>query len=154
MRSGTENVPGMVGFGKAAELAGKELDSEARRIGKLRDELVTGILSNIEKTYLNGHPKQRLPNNANISFSFVEGEPVCLNLDLANICVSTGSACSSASTEASHVLLALGIPPELARSAIRFSYGKWSTEEDNQRVMAVLPRTVSKLRAISPLYQK
>lgn len=153
-RAGTENVPGIVGFGKAAELAGKEIEAEAQRISSLRDELIHGILTNIENTRLNGHPEQRLPNNVNVSFDFVEGEPICLNLDLAGICVSTGSACSSESAEASHVLLAMGLTPEQARSSIRFSYGKWSTAEDNKRVLEVLSRTVSRLRAISPLTRK
>jgi cysteine desulfurase len=154
MRSGTENVPGIVGFGKAVELAQEEMDEEARRISKLRDTLVKNILEKIDHTRLNGHPTKRLPNNANVSLEFVEGEAVCLNLDLAGICAATGSACTSESMEASHVLLAMGLGPELARSSLRFSFGKWSTEEDVDYVLEKLPAIVSRLRSISPLAKK
>lgn len=154
MRAGTENVPGIVGFGKAVELAQEEMDDEARRISQLRDTLLKNIMKNVEHTYLNGHPTKRLPNNANVSFAFVEGEAICLNLDLAGICAATGSACSSMSMEASHVLLAIGLSPELARSSLRFSFGKWSTEEDVKYVLEKLPAAVSRLRSISPLARK
>ena len=150
-RAGTENVPGIVGFGKAAALAAGELLEEARRLTGLRDKLIHNILTKIKHTKLNGHPTQRLPNNVNISFEFVEGEPICLNLDLAGISVATGSACSSESAEASHILLAMGLTPAQARGSIRFTFGKWSSEEDVKRVMAVLPKTIERLRAISPL---
>jgi cysteine desulfurase len=151
MRAGTENVPGIAGLAKAAELAGKELDCEVLRLTGLREKLISGILLKLETARLNGHPTQRLPNNVNVSFGAVEGESICLNLDLAGICVSTGSACSSASMEASHVLLAMGLSPEQARSSIRFSMGKWTTEDDIKRVLDTLPGVVSRLRAISPL---
>jgi cysteine desulfurase len=154
MRAGTENVPGIVGFGKAVELAQEEMNEEARRISQLRDTLLKNILKNVEHTYLNGHPTKRLLNNANVSFAFVEGEAICLNLDLAGICAATGSACSSMSMEASHVLLAMGLSPELARSSLRFSFGKWSTEEDVKYVLEKLPAAVSRLRSISPLARK
>jgi cysteine desulfurase len=154
MRAGTENVPGIVGFGKVVELAQEEMDDEARRISQLRDTLLKNIMKNVEHTYLNGHPTKRLPNNANVSFAFVEGEAICLNLDLAGICAATGSACSSMSMEASHVLLAIGLSPELARSSLRFSFGKWSTEEDVKYVLEKLPAAVSRLRSISPLARK
>jgi cysteine desulfurase len=154
MRAGTENVPGIVGFGKVVELAQEEMDDEARRISQLRDTLLKNIMKNVEHTYLNGHPTKRLPNNANVSFAFVEGEAICLNLDLAGICAATGSACSSMSMEASHVLLAMGLSPELARSSLRFSFGKWSTEEDVKYVLEKLPAAVSRLRSISPLARK
>ncbi len=150
-RAGTENVPGIVGFGKAAALAAGELPEEARRLTGLRDDLIHNILTKIEHTKLNGHPTQRLPNNVNISFEFVEGEPICLNLDLAGISVATGSACSSESAEASHVLLAMGLTPAQARGSIRFTFGKWSSEADVNKVMEVLPKTIERLRAISPL---
>ena len=153
-RAGTENVPGIVGFARAVELAQEEMDEEARRISKLRDTLVKNILEKIDHTRLNGHPTKRLPNNANVSLEFVEGEAVCLNLDLAGICVATGSACTSESMEASHVLLAMGLGPELARSSLRFSFGKWSTEEDVDYVLEKLPAIVSRLRSISPLAKK
>jgi cysteine desulfurase len=151
MRAGTENVPGIVGFAKAAELAKQEMDEEARRITLLRDKLISGVMSTVKNAHLNGHKDKRLPNNVNISFGTIEGEAICLNLDLAGICVSTGSACSSSSMEASHVLLAMGLSPEQARSSIRFSMGKWSSDEDIKRVLETLPGVVSRLRAISPL---
>jgi cysteine desulfurase len=153
-RAGTENVPGIIGFGKAAELAAEEMESEARRLISLRDEMIKGILGAIDHTRLNGHATQRLPNNVNISFEFVEGESVCLNLDLSGICAATGSACSSESMEASHVLLAMGTSPELARGSLRLSLGKWSTEEDVKYVLKTLPPVLSRLRAISPLAKK
>jgi cysteine desulfurase len=153
-RAGTENVPGIVGLGKAVELAQGEMDIEARRIGRLRDKMIKSILEKIEHTYLNGHPTKRLPNNANVSVEFVEGEAICLNLDLTGICVATGSACTSESMEASHVLLAMGLSPELARSSLRFSFGKWSTEEDVNYVLEKLPPVVARLRSISPLARK
>jgi cysteine desulfurase len=150
-RASTENVLGIVGFGKAAEIAILEKDEEAGRLTLLRDKLTRGILETIEHTYLNGHPTKRLPNNVNISIEFVEGESTCLNMDLYGICTSTGSACSSSSAEPSHVLLALGMRPQLAHGSLRFSLGKWTTEEEINRVLEVLPRVVTKLRAMSPL---
>ena len=154
MRAGTENVPGIVGFGRAAELAQTEMAEEANRLSRLRDSLIKNILEKTESTRLNGHSTRRLPNNVNISFDFVEGEAICLNLDLANICAATGSACSSESMEASHVLLAMGLSPEIARSSLRFSLGKWSTVNDINYVMEKLPGIVSRLRSISPLAKK
>jgi len=150
-RASTENVPGIVGLGKAAELARPEIDEEARRWTLLRDKLTKNLLERIEHTQLNGHPTRRLPNNANISVEYVEGESMCLNLDLEGICASTGSACSSSSAEPSHVLLAIGLPPQQAHGSLRFTLGKWTTEEDIERVLEVLPGIVSKLRAMSPL---
>lgn len=150
-RASTENVPGIVGLGKAAELARPEIDEEARRLTLLRDKLTKNLLERIEHTQLNGHPTRRLPNNVNISVEYVEGESMCLNLDLEGICASTGSACSSSSAEPSHVLLALGILPQQAHGSLRFTLGKWTTEEDIERVLEVLPGIVSKLRAMSPL---
>ena len=150
-RASTENVPGIVGFGRAAEIAQKELNEEAGRLTFLRDKLISGLLGQIDHTRLNGHPRQRLPNNVNISISFAEGESMCLSLDLEGICASTGSACSSGSLEASHVLLGIGIPHEEAHASLRFSMGKWTTEEEIDRVLEVLPRIVTRLRAMSPL---
>ena len=150
-RAGTENVPGIVGFGKAAELAGQEIKEEEAHLTGLRDKLITGILKNIDRTYLNGHPVKRLPNNVNISVEFVEGESMCLNLDMAGICASTGSACSSESLEPSHVLLAMGVEPVKAHGSLRFTLGKWTTDEEIDKVLEVLPRIISKLRAMSPL---
>jgi len=150
-RATTENVPGIVGFGQAAELARAEMDAEAVRITALRDRLLNGLLERIDHIRLNGHPTSRLPNNVNIAVEFVEGESMCLNLDLEGICSSTGSACSSASAEPSHVLMAIGVPAQLAHGSLRFSLGKWTTDEDIDRVLEVLPRVVKKLRAMSPL---
>jgi len=150
-RASTQNVPGIVGLGKAAEIAREEMAEEAERLSRLRDKLAQGILARIEHSRLNGHPTKRLPNNVNVSISFAEGESMCLNLDLEGICCSTGSACSSSVTEPSHVLLALGLEPLEAHSSLRFSLGKWTTEEEIDQVLEILPRVVSKLRAMSPL---
>ena len=153
-RASTENVPGIVGFGKAVELAQQEMNEEAERITSLRDKLINGLLERIDHIRLNGHPKNRLPNNVNVSVAFVEGESMCLNLDLAGICAATGSACSSASEEPSHVLTSLGVPPQEAHGSIRLSLGKWTTVEDIDRVLEVFPQIVAKLRAMSPLLKR
>lgn len=153
-RAGTENVPGIVGFGKAAEIARQGIDREVMQLTHLRDKLIAGILERIDHTSLNGHPVKRLPNNINISVDFIEGESMCLTLDLEGICASTGSACSSESLEASHVLLAMGLRHEQAHGSLRFTLGRWTTEEEIERVLNVLPGIVTKLRAMSPLYKK
>ncbi|MFC1981141.1 cysteine desulfurase NifS [Chloroflexota bacterium] len=150
-RASTENSPGIVGFGCAAELAQQEIGEEAERLTDLRDKLIKGILEQIDHSRLNGHPQKRLPNNVNVSINFVEGESMCLNLDLDGICASTGSACSSGSVEPSHVLLALKLPPEQAHGSLRFTLGKWTIADDIDRVLESLPRSVAKLRAMSPL---
>lgn len=148
-RASTENVPGIVGFGRAIEIARQDMSEEVKRLSCLRERLIDGLLTSIDHARLNGHPQQRLPNNINISVPSTEGESVCLGLDLEGICVSTGSACSSGSAEASHVLLALGLPRELAHASLRFSLGKWTSEEEIDRVLQVLPRVVARLRAVS-----
>jgi len=150
-RASTENVPAIVGLGKAVEFAWQEMSGEVERLTRLRDLLITGLLGQIDHVRLNGHPRMRLPNNVNVSIDFVEGESMVLNLDLEGICVSTGSACSSASLEPSHVLLATGVLPEQAHGSLRLSLGRRTTEEDIHRVLEVLPRIVAKLRAMSPL---
>ncbi len=150
-RASTENVPGIVGFGRAAELAQQEMGEGEKRLTHLRDHLVKELLKRIDHIRLNGHPLKRLPNNVNISVDFVEGESMLLNLDLEGICASTGSACSSSSLEPSHVLLAMGLSHEHAHGSLRFSLGKWTTEEEIERVLEVLPRVIAKLRAMSPL---
>jgi cysteine desulfurase len=150
-RASTHNVPGIVGLGRAIELARQEMNEEAERLTSLRDKLINGLLGNIEHIRLNGHPKNRLPNNANLIVGFVEGEAMCLSLDHEGICASTGSACTSGNLEPSHVLLALGLSHEQAHGSLRFSLGKWTAEEDINRVLEVLPRIVSRLRAMSPL---
>jgi len=150
-RASTENVPAIVGFGKAAEIAQQEMLEEVQKLTSLRDQLIEGILKNIEYTQLNGHPVMRLPNNVNISISYVEGESILLNLDLAGICASTGSACTSSDLSPSHVLVAMGLPHLQAHGSLRFTLGKWTTEEETKQVLNVLPGIVSKLRAMSPL---
>jgi cysteine desulfurase len=150
-RAGTENVPGIVGFGKAAELARQEMNEEAGRLTRLRDKLIQGLPERIDHTRLNGHPVKRLPNNINASVDFIEGESMLLNLDLEGICASTGSACSSGNLEASHVLLAMGLSHEQAHGSLRFTLGKWTTGEDIKRVLDILPGIVTRLRAMSPL---
>ena len=150
-RAGTENVPAIVGLGKAVELAQQEMDRELERLTYLRDKLIKGLLERIDHIRLNGHPTKRLPNNVNMCIDFVEGESMLLNLDLEGICTSTGSACSSASLEPSHVLAALGLPPEQAHGSLRLTLGSENTEGDIERVLEILPRIVSRLRAMSPL---
>jgi len=153
-RAGTENVAGIAGFGRAAELAGTEIPEESCRLRQLRDMLISGIQAAIEDVYLNGHPSARLPGNVNISIDYVEGEAVCLNLDLENICAATGSACTTGSIEPSHVVLALGRNRRLAHGSVRFTMGKWTTEGEIERVKHVLPGIVARLRGMSPLYRQ
>jgi len=150
-RSGTENVPGIVGFGKAAEIAGREMADTLPRLVSLRDRLIEGLLDRIPHAWLNGHRSQRLPGNVNLSFDYVEGESIVINLDLAGIAASTGSACSSADAEPSHTLLAMGIPREKAHSSVRFTLGRGTTSEDIERVIEVLPPIIERLRSMSPL---
>jgi cysteine desulfurase len=150
-RASTENVAGIVGFGKAAVIARDEMDAEAVRVTALRDKLITSLTGGIDRVILNGHPTRRLPNNVNVSVDFVEGESLCLNLDLEGICVSTGSACSSSSAEPSHVLTALGVSPQLAHGSLRFTMGKWTQQDEIDRVVKSLTSVVGKLRAMSPL---
>jgi len=154
LRASTENVPGIVGFGKAAQIAFSQVDNEKSNLVILRDALIKGLSQRIDHLYLNGHPTCRLPNNANFSVEFVEGEALAVNLDLEGIAASTGSACSSADMEASHVLTAMGIRADLARGSLRFSLGKVSTEQHITKVVEVLPRIVDRLRAVSPLLSK
>ena len=153
-RASTENVAGIVGFGKAMELAQEEMGHGTERLTILRDRFIKGLLDNIDGTRLNGHPEMRLPNNINISVNYVEGESMVLNLDLEGICASTGSACSSSSLKPSHVLLAIGLVPEQAHGSLRFTLGRLTEEGDIVQVLEVLSRIVSKLRAMSPLLIK
>ncbi len=149
LRSGTENVPGIVGFGKAAEIASAEMDSDASRMKRLRDKLIDEALK-IDNSWLNGSREKRLPNNVNLGFKFVEGEALVLELDCNGICASTGSACSSKSLEPSHVLRALGLPPEDCHGSLRLTLGKYNTEEEMDYVLETLPKVVGKFRDISP----
>ena len=151
MRASTENIPGIVGFAKTASLAVERFEQDARRLTGLKDMLIAGVMDSIDDVTLNGHPTERLPNNANLRFAFVEGESLLLHLDMKGIAVSTGSACSSASLDPSHVLLALGIAPEDIHGSIRFTLGRENTESEIRYVLEVLPEIVGKLRAISPL---
>ena len=153
-RAGTHNVPGIVGLGKAAEIAHKTMAEESVRLTALRDKLIDSILTRIPDVRLNGHRTKRLPNNVNVSIEGVEGESMILMLDALRICVSSGSACTSGSLAASHVLLALGVPHELAHGSLRLTLGKDTTEEDVDKVLEVLPGIVERLRAMSPMYEK
>ncbi len=152
-RAGTENVPSIVGLATALKIAHEELETNNQRIAALRDRLIKGVLENIDEVELTGHPTNRLPNSASFVFKYIEGESMLLNLDLAGICASSGSACTSASMEPSHVLLAMGIPPEVAHGSLRLTLGRENTEEDVDYVLEILPGIVQKLRAMSPLYK-
>lgn len=147
-RSGTENVPGIVGLGKACEIAKVEMKTEESRLRKLRDELHEGILERIRGVKLNGHPERRLSNTLNLSFEAVEGDSLVMNLDIEGIAVSTGSACSEGNVEPSHVLLAMGLPREIAVSSLRFSLGRFTEREDIDRVIDALPRIVERIRKV------
>lgn len=151
LRPGTENVAGIIGLAKAIDLAQKDAKKETERLVPLRNKLIKGILNTIPKTRLNGHKEIRLANNVNISFMDIEGEALLLYLDAAGVYASTGSACTSASLDPSHVILALGMPFEVAHGSLRFSLGHSTTEEDIDYVLEVLPPLVEKLRSISPV---
>jgi cysteine desulfurase len=153
-RAGTENVIGAVAFGKACEVISHDMVEESKRIEGLRLRLLDGILERIDHVRLNGHKALRLPNTLNLSFEFVEAESLLIALDLKGIAVSSGSACSSGSTEPSHVLLAMNIPAETCQSAIRFSLGRGNRKEDIDYALSVLPDIVARFRAMSPLYKK
>ncbi|MCD6231777.1 cysteine desulfurase NifS [Candidatus Aerophobetes bacterium] len=153
-RAGTENVPGIVGLGKACEIAAKEMATEEKRLKILRDRLYKGLNRRIDEIFFNGHPQNRLPGILNICIKYVEGESMLINLDLEGVCASSGSACTSSSLEPSHVLLAMGIPPEVAHGSLRFSLGRDTTEGDIDRVIEVLPPIVEKLRVMSPFGKK
>ena len=150
-RSGTENVPGVVGFAEAFRLATEERDALAAHCRRLRDRIVEGIAERIDGVHLNGHPTQRLANNVNVSFERVEGESVLLGLDFAGICASSGSACSSASLEPSHVLLAIGRPAEVAQGSLRITLGADNTDEDVDYLLSVLSDLVARLRGMPSL---
>jgi cysteine desulfurase len=148
-RAGTENVAGIIGFGKACEIALSDMEKESARIADLRDRLQSLIMEKIPDVKLNGHPVRRLPNTLNISFESADGEAIATNLDLEGVAVSTGSACSSGAIEPSHVLLSMGIPLETIYGSIRFSLGRGNTIEDVNYVMDILPSIVSRVRETS-----
>ena len=152
-RAGTENVAGIVGLGAAAELAKKEVAKEAAHLKGLSDYLYEGIVKRIEYVRFNGHPEKRLPNTLNVSFRYLEGESIILNLDIEGVAVSTGSACTSGSLEPSHVLTNMGVDAVDAQGSIRFSLGRDNTREDMGYVLEILPPIIKRLRAMSPLYE-
>lgn len=154
LRSGTENVAAIVGFGKAAEIARAEMKTEGERLVRLRDRLIEGTLGNVTASFLNGHHTQRLPDNVNVRFSYVEGESLILSLDMLGVACSSGSACTSKTLEPSHVLLSIGLKHEEAHGSLLFTLGRQNTEEDVDYVVKALPDIVKRLRAISPLTPK
>ncbi len=152
-RAGTENVAGIVGLGAAIQLATEQLEENRAKMTALRDRLMTGIQARISEVKLNGHPTNRLPNNVNFSFKYIEGESILLMLDMNGIAASSGSACTSGSLDPSHVLLALGLPHEIAHGSVRLTLGDETTAEDIDYTIDVLEKTVARLRAMSPLYK-
>lgn len=152
-RAGTENVPGIVGIAKACEIAMAEMEERMKKETELRDYLIERILKEIPYTRLNGHSKKRLPNNVNISFQFVEGESILIMLDMTGICASSGSACTSGSVDPSHVLLAIGLPHEIAHGSLRLTIGYENTKEEMDTVVDNLKRIITNLRNMSPLYE-
>ncbi len=153
-RGGTENVAGIVGLGRACEIAARDMEKEVAHVRTLRDRLEKGLIDNTPHTKLNGHPELRLPNTTNISFEFIEGEGMLLNLDMLGIATSSGSACTSGSLEPSHVLIAMGLTHEMSHGSIRFSLGRSNTEEEIDRVIEVMPPIVKRIRQMSPLYSE
>jgi cysteine desulfurase len=153
LRPSTENIPGIVGFGKAAELAAQRMDTDVTRIRQMRDKITDGTLGSIKEAYLNGHHMLRLPNLANFRFKYIEGESLLLHLDMVGIAASTGSACSSKSLKASHVLLALGLEHQDVHGSLRVSLGRGNTDEDADVFLRELPPIVEKLRRMSPLWK-
>lgn len=153
-RAGTENIPGIIGFAKAAELADQNLQAHTEHLVALRDRLVKGILSSIDYVRYNGHPTQRHPGNVNVCFEFIEGEALLLSLNAKGISGSSGSACTSGSLDPSHVLLAIGLPHEIAHGSLRLTIGDFTTEEDVDYTVEALKEVVQKLRMMSPLYDR
>jgi len=152
-RGGTENVPAIVGFGKAVEIALINMDSEAKRLTELRNYFIKEVIEKIPYVKLNGHPTQRLPNNANLSFEFIEGESLLIMLDMKGVCGSSGSACTSGSLDPSHVLLAIGLPHEIAHGSLRITLGESTTKEELDYVVNSLVSIVNRLRDMSPMYE-
>ena len=152
-RAGTENVPGIVGFGKAAENAMASMEGRSRQVAQLRDYLMEKVLAQVPYTRVNGHRTRRLPNNCNFSFQFIEGESLLIMLDMAGICGSSGSACTSGSLDPSHVLLAIGLPHEIAHGSLRLTLSQENTKEEMDYVADQITRIVERLRNMSPLYE-
>jgi cysteine desulfurase len=153
-RAGTENIAGIIGFAKAAELAIENIEEHATKLKKLRDKLIEEITRTIPHVRLNGDRVKRLPGNVNICFEYIEGEALLLSLDLVGIAASSGSACTSGSLDPSHVLMAIGLTHEIAHGSLRLSIGDFNTEEDIDYVLKELPPIVQRLRDMSPLYEK
>jgi len=153
LRSGTENIPGIVGMAKAAEIARMEMEAEVNRLRSFRDRMIVSLPASIPRSYLNGHPRTRLPNNVHFRFDGIEGEALLLSLKDEGIAVSTGSACSSKTLEPSHTLIALGLLHEEAHGSLELTIGRFTREEDIDTVLEVLPGVVERLRALSPLYE-
>jgi cysteine desulfurase len=153
-RAGTENVPGIIGLGKACELAAKHMDDENSRVRALRDKLETAILANCPDSRVNGDPENRLPNTTNISFEYIEGEAILLMLDRFGICASSGSACTSGSLEPSHVLRAMGVPFTAAHGSIRFSLSRYNTEAEVDYTIEKMPQIIGRLRELSPFVRQ
>jgi len=153
-RAGTENVPGIVGLATALKIANAHMEENAKRVGALRDKLIKGIAESIPDVKLNGHPTLRLPNNVNFSIRYIEGESILLMLDINGIAASSGSACTSGSLDPSHVLLAMGLTHEVAHGSLRLTLSEFSTEEEVDYVLDLLPQIVQRLRDMSPLYPK
>lgn len=153
LRSSTVNIPAIIGFGKAVEICQKEMDREPKRQARMRDRLIHEVLRNIPDAHLNGHPSQRLSNNANFWFAYVEGESIIMDLNSHGIAVSTGSACSSEKLEPSHVLMACGLQPEQAHGSLRVTLGRGTKDADIEYFLRILPQTINRLRKISPYVQ-
>jgi len=154
LRSGTENVAGILGFAKAAEITRNEMQQHSKRITKLRDDLIGGLIDPIPCAYLNGHPTQRLPDNVSVRYSFIEGESILLSLDILGISASSGSACAAKTLQPSHVLLALGLQPEEAHGSLMLTLGRDNTQDDVDELKSVIPDIVKRLRDMSPLTPK
>ena len=154
LRSGTENIPGIVGFAKAAEIAKNEMTNESQRLTLLRNNLIKGLIEPIPYSYLNGHPTQRLPNNVSVRYSFIEGESILLSLDIMGVYASSGSACAAKTLQPSHVLLALGLQPEDAHGSLMATLGRENTQEDVDKLKSLMPDIVKRLRDMSPLTPK
>lgn len=153
-RAGTENVPGIVGFGKACELAKIKMEDNIKYISKLRDNLINGIINKVKNVKLNGHTTDRLPGNVHISFKYIEGESILLMLNMEGIAAASGSSCTSQALKSSHVLNAIGLSPTMAQGSVLFSLGKYNTSEEVSRLLEVLPPIVKRLREMSPIYKE
>lgn len=153
-RAGTENIPAIVGFGRACEIAKDELDKNAKHVSSIRDKLVEGIIRNIDKVKLNGHPSRRIPGSAHISFEFIEGESILLMLNMEGIFTASGSSCASQALKSSYVLVEMGLSTTMAQGSISFSLGKYNTGDEVDRTIRVLPPIIERLRKMSPLFKE